>query len=125
MNKGTKIFLGVGAAAVLTTVIVLAVKSGKKPSSDSALDKPADASDFDLLYLTFNQTGKDIFVGASDFFKEQMKTLLIKNLTKRDVKRLIEIIKKKERDWTPSEKNEFSEIYNKWKKGFIANVPKR
>ena len=128
METGTKIFIGLGLGAVITTLIVFGVKSSKKPKDQPKPDdslKPADAGDFDLLYNSFNRSGADIFSGASDTLKEQMKNLLIRNLTKGDVKKLVAIINKGERNWTTADKNDFSVIFNKWKKGFVTNVGQR
>lgn len=127
MNTAAKIGIGLGLAAIVTIVVVIAVKSSKKSKGDSAddLSKSADASDFNSLYAAFNKSGADIFEGASDMFKEQMKTLLIKNLSKGDVKKLIVIINKGEKNWTSDDTKMFTSLFNKWKKGFVASVGQR
>ncbi len=67
---------------------------------------------FDRFVKTANESGADMFEGLSPLqLEEQFK--LFKKITKKEAERLIDLIGKKESNWTASEKIEFSNIFLK------------
>jgi len=67
---------------------------------------------FDRFVKTANESGADMFEGLSPLqLEEQFK--LFKKITKKEAERLIDLIGKKESNWTASEKIQFANIYSK------------
>ena len=67
---------------------------------------------FDRFVKTANESGADMFQGLSlQQLQKQFK--LFKKITKKEAERLIDLIGKKESNWTASEKTEFANIYSK------------
>jgi len=115
MNK--KIYIGLGILAAIGIGFgIYAYKKKKSATTTSVKEIPGNATpdQFNKLVETANKGGSDWFQGATP---EKLKEFLTKwtaNLTKSDGEVLITTIGKKEKDWTPTEKIKFTELFTKW-----------
>lgn len=125
MNK-KQIFIGLGILALAGIGIGIYLNKKKKATTSApattttqaqaSTNIPGNATNdqFNKLVEIANKVGSDWFKGVPS---EKMKDMLGKwkaNLTKSDAEVLITTIGKKEKDWTATEKINFSVLFAKW-----------
>ena len=99
--------LGLGITAFATRKYWMPKKSSKKKGM-------ATSNQFDDFYKNINAIGSDMFEGSSAQKLADLKNKFLKNLTKEDADKLIDIAKTKEKDWSASQKINFPVLFKKW-----------